>query len=116
MGLIRIIAVYREERIKNLPILMIYQLISTFIISVLISFYFFKYRSDLMTFKILGDDPLTEWIAIQFMTIFDIPAIFICAFIGLSIVRILPFLQYVYLFLPPIIFIFIGYIQAFHGG
>lgn len=95
---------------------MIYQLLIGSVISGLISFYFFNYRSDLMTYKILGDDPLTEWIAIQFINVFYLPIIAFCAFIGLSIVRILPFLKYFYLFLPVILLLLIDYIRTYHTG
>lgn len=61
----------------------------------------------------MGDDPLTEWIALQLLTIIGTPIIALYAFIGLSIVRLKPILKYYYLILVLLIHFLIWYIKVF---
>ena len=111
---IKIISMFREGELRDLPNIMTIQLVGIFIVSALISSYIFIYKSDVMTFRIMGDDPITEWIALQFLAIFHTPIIAFYSIITLSVVRIKPFLRYFYLFLPLLIHISISYIKAFY--
>lgn len=110
---IKFVDCFRGERIRDLPNIMIFQLLFIFFISGFISYYFYNYRSDLITHKFMGDDPLTEWIALQLLTIIGTPIIALYAFIGLSIVRLKPILKYYYLILVLLIHFLIWYIKVF---
>lgn len=105
---------FRDEGIRDLPKLMITQLLFILFISGFISYYICCYRNDIITHKFLGDDPLTEWIAHQLLTIVGIPIIALYACIGLSIVRLIPILKYFYLILILLFQYLLWYIKVFH--